>query len=148
MREIPKVKPSMGAWVGRVGEGGPERLERERKSSRRKERHDERRAERWVFLEDGSVSLLWLCGSLAWWFGTENKITLPGITTLLWCLLLEEDTYLFLTQGGCFFYTFLTEDSCQSVDHSERTTLLRQDQWISAFVLRRVYLLFLIRCRA
>lgn len=36
MREIPKVKPSMGAWEGRVGEGGPERLERERKSSRRK----------------------------------------------------------------------------------------------------------------
>lgn len=80
MREIPKVKPSMGAWERRVGGGrtGESGTWGGKKSSRRKERDDERRgeerrAERWAFLEDGEVSLPWPCGSLAWWFGTDNE---------------------------------------------------------------------------
>lgn len=142
MREIPKVKPSMGAWEGRVGEGGPARLERERKSSRIKE------TERWR--EEGrAVSLSWrtlwclCCGCVGLWhddLGQKVKITLPGITTLLWCLLLllglEEDMYLYLTllllPALCF--THFHERSSTSCQSADNWTLLRQDHWISVCV--------------
>lgn len=40
MREIPRVKPSMGAREGSVGEGGAERLEREREREKKKEQEN------------------------------------------------------------------------------------------------------------
>lgn len=63
LREIPKVKPSMGVWEG---EEGPESLQRERKVAGGK------REESTLFLQ-AEGSLLWLCGSLAWGFGTKSQ---------------------------------------------------------------------------
>lgn len=40
MREIPGVKPSMGAREGSVGEGGAERLEREREKKKKKKEQE------------------------------------------------------------------------------------------------------------
>lgn len=75
----------------RGGEWGGEREGKEewRETRMWEEQWDDERRVKVVFFppEDGGTRLS-LCGSLAWWFGEKMKITLPGITTLLQCLLL------------------------------------------------------------
>lgn len=137
MREIPKVKPSMGAWEresgGKWGREGQTHWNTRGKVAEEEERCDE--GKEGYFWSTELCFLPWPCGSLAWWFRTklENHIARDYYTAMVTAATLTRARRgythsLFWVQGECHTFLHLLFSSWN--DHKKRICFEAATLWI------------------